>query len=151
MSDTSPSAIPKAAVLAMGGLMVLTVVLAGIGRVGGFGLATPEPQAAVASVDLRFEDQQDGSVAVYEFPGGQTIAVLSPGTNGFIRGVLRGFARERRQYEVGQEPPFRLTRWEGGGLTLQDPQTGRRVELEAFGQTNFAAFARLLPDGREPS
>lgn len=151
MRDTSPSAIPRAAVWAMGGLMVLTIILAGIGRAGGFGTVAPEPQTVVASVELRFEDQRDGSVAVYEFPGGQTIAVLPPGTNGFIRGVLRGFARERRQHEVGQEPPFRLTRWEGGGLTLQDPLTGRSVELEAFGQTNFAAFARLLPDGSQPS
>ena len=100
---------------------------------------------------MRFEDSVDGSVAIYEAETDRTIAVLSPGTNGFIRGVLRGFARERRQNDVGQEPPFRLTLWQGGGLTLQDPQTGRSVELEAFGQTNFAAFARLLPDGSQAS
>ncbi|MFO1074981.1 MAG: photosynthetic complex assembly protein PuhC [Geminicoccaceae bacterium] len=151
MRETSPSTIPRAAVWAMGGLMVLTVILAGIGRAGGFGTAAPEQQAAVASAELRFEDRTDGSVAVYGQADGRTIAVLPPGSNGFIRGVLRGFARERRQYEVGQQPPFRLTRWEGGGMTLYDPQTGRSVELEAFGQTNFAAFARLLPDGSQPS
>jgi hypothetical protein len=29
-------------------------------------------------------------------------------------------------------------------LTLDDPATGRHIELEAFGSTNTAVFGRLL-------
>ena len=32
----------------------------------------------------------------------------------------------------------------GWRLTLEDPTTGRKVEMEAFGITNEEAFARLL-------
>jgi hypothetical protein len=36
-----------------------------------------------------------------------------------------------------------------GRLTLQDPATGRNLDLLAFGPTNAALFARLLA-AREP-
>jgi putative photosynthetic complex assembly protein len=58
--------------------------------------------------------------------------------------VLRGLARERRQHGIGAEPPFRLTLWANGALSLVDTATGRVIELDGFGQTNRAAFARLL-------
>ncbi len=41
--------------------------------------------------------------------------------------------------------PFRLSAWSDGRLTLEDPATGRAVDLEAFGPTNEATFVRLLP------
>jgi putative photosynthetic complex assembly protein len=66
------------------------------------------------------------------------------GTNGFVRGVLRGLARERRLNDVGAQPPFQLTRWSDGRLSLDDPATGRRIDLVAFGPTNAGAFAQLL-------
>ena len=63
--------------------------------------------------------------------------VVAPGTNGFLRGVLRGLARERKLERSAIEPPFRLTRWADGRLSLEDPATGRRIDdLEAFGPTN---------------
>ena len=72
------------------------------------------------------------------------VDVLAPGTNGFVRGVLRGLVRERRADRVGPQPPFRLTRWADGRLSLDDPSTGRHVDLEVFGPTNSGAFAQIL-------
>ncbi|MGI4875884.1 MAG: photosynthetic complex assembly protein PuhC, partial [Janthinobacterium lividum] len=72
-------------------------------------------------------------------------AVLPHGTNnGFIRGVLRGMARDRLMRGVGKAPPFRLTLFGDGALTLFDPSTGRNVELGSFGPTNKQSFADLL-------
>jgi putative photosynthetic complex assembly protein len=150
--STPPKApFPRSILLGAAGLVVSVIVLAGVGRVTGMAGSQIEPAAPVQSVELRFEDQPDGAVAIYEVPQGRTVALLAPGTSGFVRGVLRGMARERRQYSVGTEPPFRLTRWENGGLSLEDPQTGRRIELGAFGQTNLDAFARLLPTASKSS
>ena len=42
------------------------------------------------------------------------------------------------------DPPFRLARWSDGRLTLEDPTTGRRIELGAFGPTNAEVFAELM-------
>ncbi len=66
------------------------------------------------------------------------------GTFAFVRGVLRGFARERRLEHLGAGAALELTRWADGRLSLRDPVTGREVQLDSFGPTNSAAFAALL-------
>ena len=106
---------------------------------------TPEAKV-VQSRELRFKDRSDGGVSVYEGGTDRIVDVLAPGTNGFVRGVMRAFARERRREDVGPQPPFLLTRWSDGRLSIEDVATRERIELIAFGQTNFAAFARLLND-----
>jgi hypothetical protein len=71
--------------------------------------------------------------------------ILPASEQGFVRGVLRGLARERRLKDVGPDAPFRLEQWSDNGLTLTDLGTGRQIELGAFGSTNRAAFAVMLP------
>jgi putative photosynthetic complex assembly protein len=83
-------------------------------------------------------------VLVYTNQDDRLVDTLQPGTNGFVRGVLRGLVRERRADHVGAAPPFRLTRWADGRLSLDDPSTGRHVDLEVFGPTNAGAFAQIL-------
>ena len=100
---------------------------------------------ALSSVDLRFEDQRDGGVAVRRAEDGEVVAVLAPGTEGFIRATMRGLARERRRGDLGPEAPFRLSAWPDGGLSLEDTATGRTLDLRAFGPTQAEAFGRLLP------
>jgi len=64
--------------------------------------------------------------------------------DGFVRGVLRGFARARKLRGLDRDAHFVLTRWADGRLSMHDPQTGHVVALEAFGPDNAAAFARLM-------
>ncbi|UZK69550.1 photosynthetic complex assembly protein PuhC [Sphingomonas sp. S1-29] len=102
--------------------------------------------AAIDSRSLRFFDQADGGVLIERI--GETPAVIEPGQQtGFVRGVMRGMARDRRMRGIGNEPPFTLTAWADGGLSLSDPSTGRIVELNGFGNDNRAAFAALLQRG----
>ena len=63
---------------------------------------------------------------------------------GFIRGVLRGVARDRKMRGIGAQPPFALTLWRDGSLSLTDTATGREVELGGFGADNRAVFVALL-------
>jgi putative photosynthetic complex assembly protein len=110
---------------------------------------SPLPMApAVESRDLHFVDRPDGAVLVYDgdHPG-KPVYVVPPGSDQFLRGVLRGLARERRSRGAGESVPFRLTQRMDGGLTLQDRATGRVIDLRAFGPTNEAAFAKLLQAG----
>ncbi len=69
---------------------------------------------------------------------------MAPGTNGFLRGVLRGMVRERRSSDIGAQVPFVLTRWADGRLSITDPAIGRQINLEVFGPTNSSVFAQLL-------
>ena len=101
--------------------------------------------APVKSRTLRFIDRADGAVVIEDVVNGVTASVIRPGQQtGFIRGVMRGLARERHMRGIGDGPPFKLTLWRDGELSLVDTATGRAIELTSFGSTNRAAFAVLL-------
>ena len=108
----------------------------------------PAVEPAIESTMVRFEDRADGSLAVLDDATGREDTVVPPRTNNFIRGVLRGMFRTRKLEAVGHEAPFRLAREANGRLTIDDPATGRRVDLDSFGPTNSAAFDSLLVAAR---
>jgi putative photosynthetic complex assembly protein len=98
--------------------------------------------------NLRFTDRADGAVVIEDVDKGTIAAVIEPGQKtGFIRGVMRGLARDRRSRGIGDQPPFNLSLWRDGELSLTDSVTGRSIEMTAFGSTNRAAFLALLPKG----
>jgi putative photosynthetic complex assembly protein len=141
--------------LALGtGLVAISLLLVTSVRLG---LVEPSPSAAdqrvaakmapAAERMLRFSDQPDGTVLITDARTGAAIDTIRREDGGFVRGVMRGLARERRQHRIGSEPPFRLTGWTNGALSLTDPATGRVIELDGFGHTNRGAFARLLGKG----
>jgi len=123
-------------------LVGASLLLAVYGRV--YCLAKPEaPGVATAERSLRFADRADGAVVITLAGSGQVLDVAQ-GQNGFLRGTLRGFARQRHENGIGAMPPMRLSGYADGRLILFDPSTGRQVDLEAFGSKNEAVFARLL-------
>jgi len=144
MSESSEGSLPRTLLFGAVAVVAVALLLATSSRLSGIGQVRMPESTPFVVRDLRFGDTAEGAVVVTEWPGGAVVEVLPPGTNGFARGVMRGLARDRRSREITAEPPFRLTRWTDGRLSLDDPSTGRRVELDAFGPTNTAVFARLL-------
>jgi putative photosynthetic complex assembly protein len=138
---------PRGALIGAALLVAFTVSSAAVARLSGLGTVQMPEAASVESRPLRFQDMRDGSIQVTDARTGQVAASVEPGTNGFIRGTLRGLARERKRRGIGIEPPFTLTRRADGRLSLEDPTTGRVIALDAFGPTNGEAFAQLLTAG----
>lgn len=137
---------PKVPLYAAGALIVIAVLLVMGVRVTGLGeLRTPQMDV-VAERMLQFQDHPDGSISVKDANTDAVIERIEPGTNGFLRGTLRGLARDRWRDGIGREPSFRLTGRSDGRLLLEDPATGRLVDLGSFGPTNAAVFARYLED-----
>lgn len=136
--------LPRGPLIAAALLVAATIVAVAAVRVTGVGAYHEPDAAAVAVAEFHFVDRADGSIEVLDARSGALVQRVEPGTNGFLRGTLRGLARERRRQEQGPEAPFRLIGRADGRLTLEDPVTGRRVDLESFGPTNAAAFARLM-------
>jgi putative photosynthetic complex assembly protein len=137
--------IPRGILIGAAVMIAVSIALAGVARMTGVGaVRVVSDAAAVESRDLRFTDQRDGSIVILDVATEEVVTVVAPATNGFIRGALRGLARERRQQGVGAGPAFRLVRWADGRLTIEDPVTSRVIDLTAFGPTNTAAFAALL-------
>ena len=138
------SAFPRLPLMGAAALVLAIVTAVGVARMAGAGVNSPTTGAPLVERELAFEDRRDGSILVRDAGSGRDVAVLEPGSNGFIRGTLRALVRERRREDLGGHAPFRLAAWADGRLTLEDPATGRTVGLEAFGPTNMEAFARLL-------
>lgn len=145
MSDPFENhAIPRGALLSLLGLVVLSLVAVIIAQAVGYKADRPLPDSIVEQRDLRFSDGSGGIVYVWDASEDLLLVELQPGTENFIRGVLRGLARERRSHSLDRQTPFRIARHSDGRLTLDDLATGRRIDLHAFGPTNVGSFERLL-------
>lgn len=138
---------PRGVLFGAAALIGVTLLLAGMARFADVGTTRQAPPVPAQSVDLRFDDRPDGSLVVTEAGTGRTIDVLASGSGGFVRGVMRGLARERMLHRVGPDVPFRLVLGTDGRLTIEDPQTRQAIDLHAFGPTNAQAFARFLETG----
>jgi putative photosynthetic complex assembly protein len=142
--DHRSDMVPRPALIAAGVMIALTITGAAVSRLSGVSDSAPTA-APVMSRDLLFRDRADGAVLVYDARDtAAPIQVIAPETNGFLRGTMRGLARQRLRQDADRDVPFRLTQWADNRLTLEDPTTHRRVDLEAFGKTNGLVFARLL-------
>jgi putative photosynthetic complex assembly protein len=140
----SGTPIPRAVLIGAAVMIAMTIALAGTSRLTGAGSMRMVGTSAVDSREVRFADQYDGSIAVTDATTGKLIVEVAQGTNGFLRSTLRGLVRERKRQGIGEMPPFRLVRWVDGRLTLEDPSTGRMIDLAAFGAINAEAFASIL-------
>ena len=150
--------VPRPALIMAGALVGVSLVLTATVSMGYLDReAVPGIERAKAAVapamtrELRFDDGADGSVLITDAKSGELVKLVGQETpsGGFIRGVLRGLARDRRMHGVGSGPPFALTLWQDGSLSLSDIATGREVELGGFGSDNRAVFVGLLQDGGE--
>jgi putative photosynthetic complex assembly protein len=149
--DHSPK-VPRAMLQAAGLLIALTITSVAAYRIAGLPpAASPVNERAATQVapiktrDLRFIDRSDGAVRIEDVSQSATVAVLERGSlSGFIRGTMRGLARDRMKHGMGPDAPFRLTAWSNGNLSLTDQATGRTIELSSFGDSNRASFAALL-------
>jgi putative photosynthetic complex assembly protein len=135
---------PRAPLFALGALVLGSVVAVSAVRLTGVGAVHVPDAPSVAVREFRFEDRPDGSIAVLDASGRRLVDTVAPGTNGFLRGTMRGLARERKRAGVAPELPFRMIGRADGKLTLEDPGTGRRVDLGSFGPTNAGVFAHIM-------
>jgi putative photosynthetic complex assembly protein len=136
--------VPRGGIIAAAALVLFSLATVTTARLTGTGAVHMSLPAVSEVRDLQFEDGKNGAVLVFDASNHQLVDTLAPGSNGFIRVVLRGLARERKLGDIGRQPPFRLTRFVNGQITLTDTSTGKLIDLAAFGSANTEAFARLL-------
>jgi putative photosynthetic complex assembly protein len=122
-------------------LIAATLALTTFSPFGSFPRHEARP---LAERQLLFSDRGDGAVVIRDALQGGQIAVIAPAEGGFVRGAMRGLARARYVAGIGPEVPFRLVGWSDGRLTFEDPATGTKLEMAAFGQTNAEVFLRFL-------
>jgi putative photosynthetic complex assembly protein len=142
MPTPTTDTFPRWVLWATACLLAFTLGAVALVRITGNG---PD-QLAAATVSerlLRFEDSPGGGVAVIDGETGKLLTTVT-GEQGFFRGAIRALARDRTARKIGAEEPFKLISRADGRLTLFDPVSGQRVDLESFGPTNAAVFAQFL-------
>lgn len=141
-ASATPDSFPRWVLWTVGSLLLFSLVSVGLIRITGNG---PDQLAAAVLSErlLRFEDRSNGGVAVIDGATGKLLTTAS-GEQGFLRGAVRALARERASRKLGPEQPFKLISRTDGRLTLFDPSTGQRIDLESFGPANVAVFAPFL-------
>ncbi len=95
---------------------------------------------------LLFSDGANGEITISDDVSGEVIRTLYAGEGSFIRGVVRSLVRTRQQQGLFSQAAFQLNLYEDGRLQLVDPLTHELIDLGAFGPTNVAEFAGLLPN-----
>ena len=151
---TSQTALPvpnptlPLAVKLIGSMLLLILLAIGFARWQGIS----DKQADAATVwqrDLVFADGPQGSVIVKDAQSQTEIAQFE-GEQGFLRSTLRALVRERKRQNIGPDAPMQLLGRADGRLTLLDPSTQQRIDLEAFGPSNASVFAGLQKAGLTP-
>jgi putative photosynthetic complex assembly protein len=137
-----PGDVPRDVLIVIGFIMLLTMLAAAFGDKGR-GHQFPTGRV-VAQRSLVFIDGPDGSVIVNDAASNARIAVLPAKSNAFIRTTMRGIAHAGSHEFAVENHAVVLTMWNDGRLTLDDPMSGRRLDLEAFGRDNAGAYAGLL-------
>ena len=106
-------------------------------------VGVPEDGPIAAERMISLEGTRSGAITVRDDTG-NVVARMSEREAGFISVIWRGLDRYRKVKGAAPDGPVRLIRFETGRHTIVDPSTGWRAELNAFGDKNEAAFARLL-------
>lgn len=145
--------VPRSALIGVAVVLLFTMAVTGATR---FGLlphsADPEASRAAQNVqpaqsrELRFADRADGAVLVTDANSGEMVKIVEFGQGGFLRATMRRMAKARIAAGKGAEPPFKLTLWENGALSLSDPETGREAEIHGFGADHSKIFADMLKE-----
>jgi putative photosynthetic complex assembly protein len=141
---------PRGVLIGAAALITFVIAAVALVRLTGLGGTEIPPAPVQFSVELRFQERDDGRTLVYAETDPEAIAVLESGVDGFVLGVLRAMARERRGREVEMSQPYQLILLEDGRLIFKDTATGREIDLRAFGPTNAQSFADLLRDVELP-
>lgn len=127
---------------AVGAVLLGTVMLVAAVRWSGADIREPDAPTARLTT-LRFLDRPDGGIDVLDGHSQERLTVVD-GEAGFLRGALRVLSHNRIRRGMGSEAPFELHQRQDGRLTLIDPQTGMRLDLESFGPQHAGSFARLI-------
>ncbi len=150
----SSAGAPRWALASAAGVVVFALIIVAGARLSGMKpVSAPSATAAAeATLAVRFIDREDGAIVVREGETDAVLAVLNDNTTALVRGVAQTLDHARRVHlarDGGADAarladPLVLTRFANGLIWLEDPHSGKRIELRAFGVDSLAVFAALF-------
>ena len=90
------------------------------------------------------QDLANGAVGIFHAESGAAIVRYESGQGAFVRTIFRSLVRDRRVRGVSAAPVFILYTLGDGDITVEDPSTNSRIQLEAFGEPNAEHFRQMF-------
>lgn len=138
---------PRWFLIGISTLLLTTLVSVGLVQWTGVGASRVSDTPAVASVDIWFDPQNDGTMLVRRASDGDTLEVLPSDGGGFMRGVARSLLRQRALSNSDKALPFTLSQREDQRYFILDTKLGTKMELDGFGPSNTQSVGRVLKAG----
>ena len=134
--------IPRRLVIALFSLALASVLLAAFAVLTDRPLVGQPKLAPIVSERLLLIEGSQNAIRATDAATGEVVLDLQNG--GFISVVNDGLERARLVARVTENPPVKLTLYETGRLSLNDPATGWSTEISSFGPGNIAVWLNLL-------
>ena len=134
----------KHPLMAITGLVAFSLAVVSYAAFTGDGRAASREIAVEDARSLIVADEAEGVVAIYDARTNALISRYTSGEGGFARTAIRALAYSRATHDIPYARPITLQRAAGGRLYLHDPETGKTIDLDAFGAGNAAEFHRLI-------
>ena len=89
-------------------------------------------------------DLANGAVGIFHAESDAAIVRYESGQGAFVRTIFRSLVRDRRVRGLSAAPIFILYTLGDGDITVEDPSTNSRIQLEAFGEPNAEHFRQMF-------
>lgn len=139
-----PHYIPRSLVMMAASAAIITVLVVAFAQWTDTSALRTNDGAPAFAQEVQFLPLEGGRIAVQSVADGALITTVEAGTDGLLRGALRGLSMSRTQSNLNLTAPFILQRFEEDGVYLADPLTDRSIRLESFGPLETGATADLL-------
>lgn len=135
--------VPKGALIGAAMLIGFVVTTITVARQTETGLLETGPVEADEARALVFRPQDNGEMLVFD-AGGRAVARLVVEGDTFTMTAVRALAMQRPDRAGDEEYRLEIRRDAAGHIELADPETGRTVRIEGFGEASKRKFAGLL-------
>lgn len=142
-----PHYIPRSLVIMAASAVIITILTVAFAQLVDTSTLRTNDGAPAFSQEVQFLPLEGDRIAVRSVADGTLITTVEAGTDGLLRGALRGLNMSRSQSNFDLAAPFILQRFDGDGVYLADPLTDRSIRLESFGPIETGATADLLRIG----
>ena len=149
LADSPERPIPPAIIVGGGLVMAVSLLAVSSARMGVAPRQAHPASAVAAAYDFRVSaPDAAGFETVLSARDGRAVAPLSDKGDDFLPSLVDKLRQERALKGLHGDASFRLVRFADGRVSLQDPVTGRELNLESFGSVNEANAARLIAEGQ---
>lgn len=135
---------PRPALYAAAVAVFGSLFLVGLARLTGYMENVDPGGHVVAEREIAFKSDTAGLIDIADGTTGETLARFPVETNRFVRVVMTSLEFERAGTAPGTQAPYKLVRWDDGRISVDDPVSGKSIQMAAFGRNQVLTFEKLL-------